>query len=910
MTGTIDGDAEHALLTSIMAQMVTATGQVVGAAFAVGPDLLVTSAHVVTGFARLVPLDVDTPVDFEVVATFAEVDDVMPKLAPWPDLAVLRVIGDHRFAQWATLADRLPHLPADVRMVGFPKAGGATGLSTLTVGIDSVGGVQSTPTLRLVDAQVEGGASGGPLVDPTRRAAVGVVLASKDPKQAHGGFAVALATLRSRWPAEAGPWPSPPPAEAWAQAYPDAAAWVPPAIVRLPKRGNAPHFVRRPALLAHLEQAGDETTVIRALGGSGGVGKSELALYWARRCVASGQYAVVCWIDATTEASTHAGLVALAADLQIEPGADLAATSTVVDTALARLDQRWLVVFDNADTLDHLAGNLPTAGGGMALVTTRSTTAGAEVDAVVVDVDVFDPDEAVGFLLEAVSTADPAAAASVADRLGFLPLALAQAAAFMNERSMSLAAYDALIAEDLPRGLEASAARHERTVATLWDHIWPRLSAEGLAVLARASLLAPKAIPVEALGTDTMSAEDVAQALREAARYRVVTITDGPTGLDTVDMHQLTQLACAPSTKELDATVEAVVARLVELTAPVDATHPDSWPIWERLEPHVTALYAGAASPDSPLLHLIDRQATYRQYCGLNHDAIPLFENVLEDSVAFGDGNGLDVVRARSNLALAYSQAGRIAEAIELQAAVLATIERTLGPDHLTTMKSRANLAGSFWRAGRTDEAIELYEEVRSASERTLGPSHPNTIQACANLAVAYKQAGRIAEAIDLEEALLPDSQRILGPDHPHAIVCRANLASSYTHVGRFDEAIDLQEAVLTDSQRVLGPDHPTTIMSRANLAVSYQRTGRIAEAIDLEEAVITDFEQILGRDHPNTINSGANLAASYMRAERTTEGLDLMEAAVADSRRILGPDHPDTLGRTRVLAQWRSELT
>jgi tetratricopeptide (TPR) repeat protein len=902
VTGTIVPAAERALLTSLMAQVVDAGGDVVGAAFAVAPDLLVTAAHVLDeGAVALVPLG-SSATGFSLVDRFGEVE-AMPSLAPWPDLAVLRIEG-HRFSQWAAMGVRLPSVPFAARMVGFPLAGGAAGLSILTTTIDSEEG-HAAPVLRLVAAQVEGGASGGPLVHPASRSVVGVVLATKDPDQVGGGFAVGLAALRDRWPVGAGPWPAPPPPEPWAAAYREGDGTSSPTLIVSRLRPNDPNLVVRVALVEQLERTGDETTVIRALGGSGGVGKSELALWWAHRCAADGDHAVVWWVDATSEATTHAGLADLAAQLRVEPGEDLAATAAAVDAALERLTRRWLVVFDNADTLDHLPGNLPTAGGGMALVTTRSTTAGAAIDAAELDIDVFSTDEAVTFLLKAVrpplhGATPEVTAAAIADRVGRLPLALAQAAAFMNQESTSLAGYEALIAADLPTGIGVSAARHQRTVATLWVHIWPLLSEECLAVLARASLLAPRAIPVEALETETMAADAVLAALREAARYRVVTINPDAA---TVDMHQLTQLVASPSGGALPTTRAEVIARLRQLAASVDPTHPDSWPTWERLDPHVTHLYAPGEPPDLGLLGVVSRLATYRQHRGLNRDALPLFERAHADYEAALGADHLDTLATRSNLALSYADAGRAAETTAIQEAVLDDLRRLLDDDHPDTITARANLAVSYRHAGRTAEAITLEEAVLADRRRLLDDDHPDTITARANLAFSYWQAGRTAEAITLEEAVLADRRRLFGDGHPRTLTARGNLAVSYRHAGRSTEAITLQEEVLTTREHLLGDDHPDTITARANLAASYQEAGRTAEATTLKERVLVEQRQVLGDDHPETVRARANLAVSYWWADRITEAIALEEGVLADRRRLLGEDHPDTTAARDNLA-------
>ena len=54
-----------------------------------------------------------------------------------------------------------------------------------------------------------------------------------------------------------------------------------------------------------------------------------------------------------------------------------------------------------------------------------------------------------------------------------------------------------------------------------------------------------------------------------------------------------------------------------------------------------------------------------------------------------------------SNLALAYREAGRSAEAIPLHERTLADRERLLGPDHPDTLQSRNNLANAYQDACR-----------------------------------------------------------------------------------------------------------------------------------------------------------------------------------------------------------------
>jgi hypothetical protein len=71
--------------------------------------------------------------------------------------------------------------------------------------------------------------------------------------------------------------------------------------------------------------------------------------------------------------------------------------------------------------------------------------------------------------------------------------------------------------------------------------------------------------------------------------------------------------------------------------------------------------------------------------------------------------------------------------------------ERLLGPDHPDTLTSRNNLANAYQDAGRTAEAIALHQRTLADRERLLGPDHPSTLGSRNNLATAYRDAGRTA---------------------------------------------------------------------------------------------------------------------------------------------------------------------
>ena len=114
-----------------------------------------------------------------------------------------------------------------------------------------------------------------------------------------------------------------------------------------------------------------------------------------------------------------------------------------------------------------------------------------------------------------------------------------------------------------------------------------------------------------------------------------------------------------------------------------------------------------------------------------------------------------DRMCAAGNLANAYSDQGKYAEAEVLERELLATRKRMLGEEHPNTLCTAGNLANSYSSQGKYAEAEVLQCELLATQKRVLGEEHPDTLCTAGNLAITYSDQGKDGEADVLQCELL-----------------------------------------------------------------------------------------------------------------------------------------------------------
>ncbi|KAJ6088738.1 hypothetical protein N7486_009999 [Penicillium sp. IBT 16267x] len=262
-----------------------------------------------------------------------------------------------------------------------------------------------------------------------------------------------------------------------------------------------------------------------------------------------------------------------------------------------------------------------------------------------------------------------------------------------------------------------------------------------------------------------------------------------------------------------------------------------------------------------------------------------------------------DTLRSMENLAEVLRHQGQYGEAQKMHEKTVYLKVKVLGRSHPDTLVSLNNLASTYRIQGQWKEAENLIMEVMETRRTMLGMDHPGTLTSMANLASTYMSQGRLEKAEQFFTQVVETRKKIVGVDHPDTLTSINNLASTYRHQGRLEKAEQLLTQVVETRKKTLGVDHPDTLMSMANLALTYMSQGRLEKAEQLFKQVVETHKKTLGVDHPNTIMSMANLASTYRHQGRLEEAEQLFKQVVETHKKTLGVDHPNTITSMANLA-------
>ena len=673
------------------------------------------------------------------------------------------------------------------------------------------------------------------------------------------------------------------------------------------------NFTGREEMLANLRRAltaGDpDKPALAAIHGLGGMGKTQIALAYAH--LHGRDYDIVWWLRAEDPSSLADDYTGLAAPLGL-PVDEEAELTDIAEAVRSELDARskWLLIFDDVRHPDDVRKYLPSRSGGHVLFTSRHES---WLDlATPLKVKGLPQAEAVQLLLRRSGQTDEALAAELAKELGCLPLALMQAAAYIDGARVSFQQYLKLFRTRRQGlwGREVPPSDYRATVATTWDLSWQNVQSQmpsAAEVLSLCAFLAPDDIPRALLmramrersGDATEPPDDLVlnEAVTVLCRYSL-----GDATSEVLSVHKLVQ-AVIRDKQSPDEKREWVdfAARII-----ASELRSTARPLWKQLLPHAQAVVGHARELDMPASQMLDLLSLVgRCSIGLHGElagARKLLEEALQIAETTYGPDHSQVAACLVNLSSALVRQGDLEGARGLLERALRVDEAAYGQEHYYVAAVLRALGGVLEKLGDLQGARVHLERALAVDERLFGSESTHVAASLLALGGVLEKLGDLQGArVHLERALALD-ERLFGSESTHVAASLLTLGGVLHKQGEFRRAKELFERALKISEAQYGPTHN-------HVGVCLMALGGVLQGLrDLEGARVVLVRAVKlseanhGPDHSHVAACLMALGGVLERLGELDEARAVLERALAITERNSAPDHPNLAANLMVL--------
>ena len=298
-------------------------------------------------------------------------------------------------------------------------------------------------------------------------------------------------------------------------------------------------------------------------------------------------YDVIWWIRAEQAVGVSDHLTWLARELGIGHFPEQSRMIAALWQELRHRD-RWLLIYDNVVRPAAIEGLIPPGGAARLIITTRYSDWPSWATEMRVETM---PRDAAAELLLKRRGGNREDAARLAHALGYLPLALDHAGAYLRRTGSSFTRYTARVEELIGKNVGEQASVRATFDLAIQRATEERPAAES--VLAFLSVLAPERVPLDIIDETIVTDAERDDALIALTAVSLVRLDPFPDETEAITVHRLVQAAARARNAAADgnrAIIEKAIRRLGQAFPDNGYSEPRSWPRCEKLMPHALEL--------------------------------------------------------------------------------------------------------------------------------------------------------------------------------------------------------------------------------------------------------------------------------------------------------------------------------
>ncbi|MDR3292862.1 MAG: tetratricopeptide repeat protein [Clostridiales bacterium] len=559
------------------------------------------------------------------------------------------------------------------------------------------------------------------------------------------------------------------------------------------------HFTGREEPLDGIYQSLKENGKLpQIVSGIGGVGKSELAKEYIRRH--ESEYRDIGWINAETKEGIQNSYRKIGEEKGLIHYLDK--DEEVLNKVLGWLNNNgdWLLVYDNVEDIKPLRDMSPKSGKGHIIVTTRKNDAAFRAFGRLREIKVFTPEDAVRFLKKRVSDGneidfDTAGAERLAKKMGYLPLALEQAAAYIIntvsivQKGKGFDEYIRRYDGYGDRVFTADKSVYENTVYVAVMLNVNSVSEAAQQLLYISSYGSPDGVDIKTFFeeneylTEPLNSAIKDELERDETISELTTYSLAESNGKNIVVHRLLQDAVRDSLKGDNTYIEACVKRSEELR--FDFGKKEERDKFAAVEASIVSI--------------------------LSHG-----EKVFADDIR--------IANAYHELGYGKNEFAEYDAALDYYGKALEIFEKVLGEENPSTATSYNNIGVLYYEKGDYDGAIEYHEKALKIYEKVLGKEHPYTVTSYDNIGGVYDEKGDCDKALEYYEKALKIREKVLGKEHTDTAQSYNNIGALYYENGDYGGAAKLLKKAYKVVKKVLGEEHSYTQGTREWLRMTYDK--------------------------------------------------------------------------------------
>lgn len=221
----------------------------------------------------------------------------------------------------------------------------------------------------------------------------------------------------------------------------------------------------------------------------------------------------------------------------------------------------------------------------------------------------------------------------------------------------------------------------------------------------------------------------------------------------------------------------------------------------------------------------------------------------------------------------AQNQTRKLTKASEMCQWALEGYERTLGPDHVSTLNAIVNLGLLFtaqgghaavhgqYRGRKFAEALEMYQRALDGYDRTCGRNTESALRVLSNMGNVHLMKQELDEARSLLEEALEGYGRTCGRDNELAIWTLQKVGETYMlRDDMLDKAEESFKKALEGYERTCGRDKQPALWTLFKLGETYMLMGDLSQAQEQLEEALEGYEQKFGKEDFATLRIAVRL--------------------------------------------------